>query len=129
MGDQLFVVISDPRAAQDILVENGATFSSRKNYFIKNKVVLHHRAITASPYNDLWWVIIFVLYPWLTSDQNVRKHHRKIATRFLSETAVQGYIDSIEFEVLTLLRSLHAESQSSASPINPALPAVRFTLK
>ncbi|KAJ7912131.1 cytochrome P450 [Mycena leptocephala] len=109
-GDQLFVVISDPRVAQDILVENGATFSSRKNYFIGNEVVLHHRAITASPYNDLW------------------RHHRKIATRFLSETAVQGYIDSIEFEVLTLLRSLHAESQSSASPINPALPAVRFTL-
>ncbi|KAJ7876629.1 cytochrome P450 [Mycena leptocephala] len=110
LGPRSELTLDRCASAPYILVENGATFSSRKNYFIKNEVVLHHRAITASPYNDLW------------------RHHRKIATRFLSETAVQGYIDSIEFEVLTLLRSLHAESQSSASPINPALPAVRFTL-
>ncbi|KAF7363031.1 Cytochrome P450 [Mycena venus] len=110
MGNQLVVVISDPRVAQDLLVENGAIFSSRKPYFIKNQVILHHRAITAAPYNDVW------------------RHHRKLAVRFLSENAVQGYTDSIEYEVLTLLRSLHIESHSCASPINPALFAVRFTL-
>ncbi|KAJ7460858.1 cytochrome P450 [Mycena galericulata] len=110
MGDQLFVVISDPQVAHDLLVENGAIFSSRKNYFIKNEVILHHRAITASPYDQLW------------------RHHRKIAMRFLSEKAVQGYVDSVEFEVVALLRSLYVESKSSTSPINPALPAVRFTL-
>lgn len=60
MGDQLFVVISDARVAQDILVANGATFSSRKPYFIKNEVILHNLAITASPYGDLWCVLIFL---------------------------------------------------------------------
>ncbi|KAJ7611653.1 cytochrome P450 [Roridomyces roridus] len=110
VGDQLFVVISDPRVAQDLLVDNGAIFSSRKSYFIKNEVILHHRAITASPYNQLW------------------RHHRKIAMRFLSEKAAQGYVDSVQQEVIALLRSLNKESRSSAVPINPALPTVRFTL-
>ncbi|KAJ7147761.1 cytochrome P450 [Mycena filopes] len=110
MGDQLFVVISDPRVAHDLLVENGAIFSSRKNYFIKNEIVLHHRALTASPYNQLW------------------RQHRKIAMRFLSEKAVQGHTHSVELEVMSLLRSLHTESRACTAPINPALPAARFTL-
>ena len=38
MGSQLFVVISDPRIARNLLVINGATFSSRKRYFLKNQV-------------------------------------------------------------------------------------------
>ncbi|KAJ7473127.1 cytochrome P450 [Mycena galericulata] len=110
MGNQLFVVISDPRVAQDLLVENGAIFSSRKPYFIKNEVILHNLAITASPYSHVW------------------RHHRKIAMRFLSEKPVLGYVDTFDLEVLTLLRSIHLESQSSTLPVNPALFAVRFTL-
>jgi Cytochrome P450 len=54
MGNQLFVVISDPHIAKDLLVTNGAVFSSRKQYFIKNQVILHGRSITASEYGDTW---------------------------------------------------------------------------
>ena len=54
MGTQLFVVISDPQIAKDLLVTNGAVFSSRKRYFIKNQVILRGRAITASEYGDKW---------------------------------------------------------------------------
>jgi hypothetical protein len=54
MGNQLFVVISDARIAKDLLVSNGAIFSSRKLYFMKNQTILHGRAITATPYNDKW---------------------------------------------------------------------------
>jgi hypothetical protein len=57
LGNQLFVVISDARIAKDLLVSNGAIFSSRKLYFMKNKTILHGRAITATPYNDTWWVV------------------------------------------------------------------------
>jgi hypothetical protein len=54
MGNQLFVVISDARIAKDLLVSNGAIFSSRKQYFIKSQTILRGRGITATPYNDKW---------------------------------------------------------------------------
>jgi len=54
MGDQLFVVISDARIAKDLLVSNGAIFSSRKPYFMKSQTILRGRALTATPYNATW---------------------------------------------------------------------------
>jgi len=54
MGNQLVVVISDARVAKDLLVANGAIFSSRRLYFMKNQTILRGRAITATPYNDTW---------------------------------------------------------------------------
>ena len=54
MGNQLFVVISDPQVAKDLLVTNGAIFSTRKKYFMKNQTILRGRAITASQYDDTW---------------------------------------------------------------------------
>jgi hypothetical protein len=54
MGNQLFVVISDPHIARDLFVTHGAVFSSRKRYFMKNQTILRGRAITASEYGDKW---------------------------------------------------------------------------
>ena len=54
MGSQLFIVISDPHIARNLLVTNGAVFSSRKRYFLKNQVILRGRGITASEYGDRW---------------------------------------------------------------------------
>ena len=54
VGDQLFMVISDPQTAHDLLVKNGKIFSSRKEYFIKAKTILRGRAITSTPYGDTW---------------------------------------------------------------------------
>ena len=54
MGTQLFIVVSDPHIARDLLVTHGAVFSSRKRYFIKNQIILRGRAITASEYGDKW---------------------------------------------------------------------------
>jgi hypothetical protein len=56
MGNQLFIIISDPRIVKDLMVSNGAIFSSRKPYFVKNQIILRGRAITGSPYNDTWSV-------------------------------------------------------------------------
>ena len=55
MGNQLFVVVSDPRVARDLFVLKGGVISSRKKYFMKNKMILHGRAITASEYGDKWY--------------------------------------------------------------------------
>lgn len=54
LGTQLFVVLSDPTIARDLLVANGAVFSDRKQTFVKNQTVLAGRGITASPYGKLW---------------------------------------------------------------------------
>lgn len=58
MGNQLVVVISDPVVARDLLVVNGAIFSTRKTYFMKNQVILRGRAITASEYGGTWYVCL-----------------------------------------------------------------------
>ena len=54
MGSQLFVFISDPHIARDLLVVNGAIFSSRKRYFVKNQVIIRGRSIAASVYGEMW---------------------------------------------------------------------------
>ena len=54
MGNQLCIVISDPRNAKDLLVSNSAIFSSRKQYFIKCQTILRGRGITVTAYNNKW---------------------------------------------------------------------------
>jgi hypothetical protein len=54
LENQLFVVVSDPNIAKDLMVTNGAIFSSRKEMFIKSQTVFARRGITATPYNDRW---------------------------------------------------------------------------
>ncbi|KAJ3484381.1 hypothetical protein NLI96_g5681 [Meripilus lineatus] len=108
MGDQLFVVISDPQVARDLLVTNGAIFSSRKQYFIKNQVILRGRAITASPYDDKW------------------RQHRRIAMQLLAPKAVQGYAHLLDYENRIMLRSLFNETNQGTLPIDPAHYVGRF---
>ncbi|CCM05142.1 uncharacterized protein FIBRA_07350 [Fibroporia radiculosa] len=52
LGNQLFVVVSDPGIGKDLMVTNGSVFSSRKEMFIKSQLVFVGRGITATPYND-----------------------------------------------------------------------------
>lgn len=56
LGNQLFVVISDPQVVKDLLITNGAIFSSRKEMYVKSQIVLAGRAITSTPYNETWCV-------------------------------------------------------------------------
>jgi hypothetical protein len=67
VGNQLFVVISDPQIARDLLVTQGAIFSGRKKYFMKNQTILAGRAITASGYDEKWW-LQYRDFPWLPAD-------------------------------------------------------------
>lgn len=48
------MIISDPTVAKDLIVNNGSTFSGRKEMFIKSQIVFAGRGITATPYNDTW---------------------------------------------------------------------------
>ena len=61
IGDQRFVILSDPHVVKDILVTNGAIFSSRKEFYLKVQTILVHRGITASGYNETWHVALACL--------------------------------------------------------------------
>ncbi|KIM37140.1 hypothetical protein M413DRAFT_13508 [Hebeloma cylindrosporum] len=110
MGSQLFIVISDPQIARDLLVAQGAVFSSRKQYFMKNQVILRGRAITASEYGDKW------------------RQHRRLATQVLTPKAMQGFASIMEYESHIFIKSLYEEGQKGGHPINPAHYAGRFAL-
>ena len=56
LGSQLFVIVSDPVIAKDLMVTNGSVFSGRKEMFIKSQTVFAGRGVTATPYNDRWLV-------------------------------------------------------------------------
>ncbi|KAG6855791.1 hypothetical protein H0H87_010804 [Tephrocybe sp. NHM501043] len=110
MGSQLFIVISDPQVARDLLVTHGSNFSTRKKYFMKNQVILRGRAITASEYGDKW------------------RQHRRIATQVLTPKAIQGYADIMDYEAHIFIRSLFEESKQGQLPINPSHYCGRFAL-
>ena len=54
LGNQLFVVVSDPNMVKDLVITNGAIFSSRKEMYMKSQIIFVRRGITATPYDDIW---------------------------------------------------------------------------
>ena len=60
LGNQLFVIISDPQIVKDLMVTNGSVFSSRKEMYLKSQIIFAGRGITATPYNDKWSVLFFI---------------------------------------------------------------------
>ncbi|KAJ7034656.1 cytochrome P450 [Mycena alexandri] len=115
MGNQLFVVISDPKVARDLLVTQGAIFSSRKNYFMKNQMILTGRAITASPYND----------KCLT---DIVQHHRRLAMQFLSPKAIEAHGPSLDYEASILVRSFYNEGKQGSIGLDPSSHTGRYAL-
>ncbi|KAF3401654.1 3-hydroxyphenylacetate 6-hydroxylase [Penicillium rolfsii] len=110
LGNQLFVIVSDPNVAKDLMVTNGNVFSSRKEMYIKSQTVFAGRGITATPYNDRW------------------RKHRRIATTWLSQRAVDSYSPILDRESLSLVKALFDESKGGLVPVNPQPHAGRCSL-
>ncbi|KAH9477254.1 Cytochrome P450 monooxygenase verL [Psilocybe cubensis] len=110
MGNQLFVVISDPQVAKDLLVTNGAIFSSRKRYFLKSQVILRGRAITGSPYGEKW------------------RQHRRLASQALSPKSMEDHADIMDYEAHMLIKALYEQSERGTTPLSPAQASVRYAL-
>ncbi|KZT07800.1 cytochrome P450 [Laetiporus sulphureus 93-53] len=110
LGNQLFVVVSDPGIAKDLMVTNGAVFSSRKEMYIKSQLVFVGRGITATPYNDRW------------------RKHRRIATIWLNQRAVNGYTNVLDYEATVMIKNMYQLSQGGRAPINPQPHAGRCSL-
>ncbi|CAJ2509330.1 Uu.00g143560.m01.CDS01 [Anthostomella pinea] len=110
LGNQLFLIISSPSVARDIMVTNGAVTSSRKEMFIKSQTVFAGRGITATPYDDRW------------------RKHRRIAAQWLSQKAVDSYTSVLDFEATDVVRSLLDASNGGRRLVNPQPHAGRCSL-
>ncbi|KAG5640609.1 hypothetical protein DXG03_007942 [Asterophora parasitica] len=110
LGNQLFVVVSDPQIVKDLMVTNGAVFSSRKEMFLKSQTIFAGRGITATPYNDRW------------------RKHRRIAFGSLNPRAVDEYTHVLDMEATVLVRELYNYGKAGAVPINPQPHAGRASL-
>jgi hypothetical protein len=53
LGNQLFLVISDPEIVRDLIIQQGATSASRKEYYL-NSIVAAGRAVITTPYGQRW---------------------------------------------------------------------------
>ncbi|THH14404.1 hypothetical protein EW146_g5920 [Bondarzewia mesenterica] len=110
LGNQLFVIVSDPAIVKDLMVTNGAVFSSRKEMFVKSQIVFVGRGITATPYNDRW------------------RKHRRIAFGWLNQRAVDSYTSVLDREATVLMKALYEESKAGTVPVNPQPHAGRCSL-
>ncbi|KAJ6474299.1 cytochrome P450 [Mycena sanguinolenta] len=110
LGNQLFVVVSSPSIAKDLLVTNGAVFSSRKEMFVKSQTVFTGRGITVMPYNDRW------------------RKHRRIATGWLNQRAVDSYTSILDLEATVMIKAMYEASKAGTVPINPQPHAGRASL-
>ncbi|KAJ7651338.1 cytochrome P450 [Roridomyces roridus] len=113
LGNQLFVIVSSPEIVKDLIVSqltNGAVFSSRKEMFVKSKTVFVGRGITATPYNDRW------------------RKHRRIASTWLNQRAVDSYTNTLDSEATVLIKAMYQESRGGTVPVNPQPHAGRASL-
>ncbi|KAI9878768.1 MAG: hypothetical protein M1830_010570 [Pleopsidium flavum] len=101
LGNQLFVIVSDPAIAKDLMVTNGSIFSSRKELFIKSQTVFSVRGVTATPYNDKW------------------RKHRRVAWGWLNQRAVDSYTPVLDREATVLMNALYEASKGGLVPVNP----------
>lgn len=110
LGNQLFVIVSSPQIAKDLMVTHGAVFSSRKEMFIKSQTVFAGRGITATPYNDRW------------------RKHRRIASGWLSQKAVDQYTHVLDREATDMIVALYEASGGGKNLVNPQPYAGRCSL-
>ncbi|KXN84343.1 Cytochrome P450 1A2, partial [Leucoagaricus sp. SymC.cos] len=108
LGNQQFVIISDSTIVKDLLVTRGAIFSSRRDNFIKCQIILKGRAITASPFDDLW------------------KQHRRAAIKWLNRSAIEECSDDIIFECTCMLREILVQGLN-VSPVDSFSAINRYT--
>jgi cytochrome P450 len=118
LGNQLFVIISDPQVAKDLMVTNGNVFSSRKEMYIKSQTVFAGRGITATPYNDRWSVKPLPSRSRIRT-KLFRRKHRRIASTWLTQKAVDTYSPILDRESRSLIKALFEEGNRGKTPINP----------
>uniref|UniRef100_A0A0W0EWR5 Putative cytochrome P450 n=1 Tax=Moniliophthora roreri TaxID=221103 RepID=A0A0W0EWR5_MONRR len=110
LGNQLFLVLSDPGVIKDLMIAKGAIVSSRKDMFIKAQTIFQGRAITGSQYGDRW------------------RKHRRIAYSYIQQRSVDEFTPILERESFVLVKTLYEDSKGGLLPVNPQRHAGRCLL-
>ncbi|KAF9729975.1 cytochrome p450 [Paraphaeosphaeria minitans] len=110
LGNQLFIIVSEPGIAKGLMATHVAVFSDRKEMFIKSQTVLVGRGITASPYGKRW------------------RKHRRIASLWLNRKAVESYTHVLDFEATDMIHHLHRDWTDGMADVNPQVYAGRCSL-
>ncbi|KAF8996231.1 cytochrome P450 [Cyathus striatus] len=110
LGNQLFVIVSDPHVARELFITNGAIFSSRKNYYMKNQLILNGRGVTGSEYGDKW------------------RQHRRLITKILSQKPMQDYSRAMDYESRAFIKSLFDDGLKGECAVDPTPYTGLFTL-
>jgi hypothetical protein len=89
--------------------------------FIKSQTVFAGRGITATPYNDRWLACFLTLRTGGSNELTIyyRRKHRRIATAWLNQRAVDSYTLILDQEATVLVKSMYQQSKAGAVPINP----------
>jgi len=91
---------------KDLLVSQGAIFSSRKDFHIKSHTILAGRGITATPYNAKWQVLFFTEFSYQLMAKIFRRAHRAIARKWLDKSSVKHRDKELVLECSQLLKQL-----------------------
>jgi len=111
LGNQRFVILSDPNVVKDLLVSHSAIFSSRKDFHIKCHTILAGRGITATPYDARWQVLSFFLFPCQLTAKIFRRAHRAIAKKWLDKGPVKHRAKDLVLECNKLLNQLSVATE------------------
>jgi hypothetical protein len=128
LGNQYFVVLSDPQVIKDLVITNGSIFSSRKEMFMKSKIIFARRGITATPYDETWYIFSISAAALNILSVINRRKHRRLAAQFLGNKNISTYMPGLELEVTDMLKALLTRGDSGQTPINPQPHAGRTSL-
>ncbi|KAG7092973.1 hypothetical protein E1B28_009274 [Marasmius oreades] len=110
VGNQLFMIVSDPLIVKDLMVTNGAIFSSRRDVYLRSRTILANRGITASQYGPEW------------------RKHRRLANTVLNTRSVDQGVHRIEVEANRMIKELMVLGQGGLCAVNPQPYAGRYSL-
>ena len=78
--------------------------------FIKSQTIFAGHGITATPYNDRW------------------RKHRRIASAWLNQKAVDNYAMILDREATSMIKALFVTSQGGRLPLNPQVSYIFMML-
>ncbi|RYO47914.1 hypothetical protein AA0116_g12856 [Alternaria tenuissima] len=109
IGNQRFVVVSDPGIAKSLFLSNGAICSDRKEMFVKSRTILKGRGITSTRYGDMW------------------RRHRRIATASLDPKDAGQQTGVLDLETTKMIRALLRDC-ADGKRLNPQVYIGRCSL-
>ncbi|EOA85883.1 uncharacterized protein SETTUDRAFT_110763 [Exserohilum turcica Et28A] len=109
IGNQRFVVVSDPEIAKFFLSSRGSICSDRKKMFVENHTIFKGRDIMSNPYGDTW------------------RRNRKLATISLGRQDINQQIGVLDSQTTKMIRTLYTDG-ANEERLHPQIAIKRCSL-